>query len=74
MDINMVFMIPTEFHVPTEDVTELALGAERAMFEKPKIQVRTSSLSSSRGTWMECRSDTCSLMEVQASISCHCHC
>jgi hypothetical protein len=36
MDVNMVFMIPTEFHAPTEDVTELALGAERAMFEKPK--------------------------------------
>jgi hypothetical protein len=36
MDINMVFMIPTEFCAPTEDVTELALGAERAMFEKPK--------------------------------------
>jgi hypothetical protein len=36
MDVNMVFMIPTEFHVPTEDVTELALGAKCAMFEKPK--------------------------------------
>jgi hypothetical protein len=36
MDINMVFMIPTEFCAPTEDVAELALGAERAMFEKPK--------------------------------------
>jgi hypothetical protein len=36
MDDNMVFTIPTEFRVPTEDVAELALGAERAMFEKPE--------------------------------------
>jgi hypothetical protein len=27
MDVNMVFMIPTEFRAPTEDITELALGA-----------------------------------------------
>jgi hypothetical protein len=40
-DINMVFMIPTEFRAPTEDVTELALRVECAMFEKPEIQVRT---------------------------------
>jgi hypothetical protein len=36
MDINMVFMIPVEFRAPTEDIAELALGAERAMFEKPE--------------------------------------
>jgi hypothetical protein len=36
MDVNMVFMIPVEFHAPTEDVTELVLGAGRAVFEKPK--------------------------------------
>jgi hypothetical protein len=35
MDINMAFMILVELCVPMEDVTELALGAERAMFEKP---------------------------------------
>jgi hypothetical protein len=40
-DINMVFMIPIEFRAPTEDVTELALRVERAMFEKLEIQVRT---------------------------------
>jgi hypothetical protein len=34
MDINMVFTIPVEFHAPTEDVVELTLGVERAMFEK----------------------------------------
>jgi hypothetical protein len=34
MDINMVFTIPKEFCVPMEDVTDLALGAERAVFEK----------------------------------------
>jgi hypothetical protein len=36
MDAIMVFMIPVEFHVPMEDVTELALGVERVVFEKPK--------------------------------------
>jgi hypothetical protein len=34
MDINMVFMIPREFRAPTEDITELPLGTERAVFEK----------------------------------------
>jgi hypothetical protein len=34
MDTNMVFMIPVEFHVPMEDVVELAFGVERAVFEK----------------------------------------
>jgi hypothetical protein len=36
MDVNMVFTIPVEFCAPIEDVTELALGAERAVFDKPK--------------------------------------
>jgi hypothetical protein len=36
MDVNMVFTIPIEFCVPTEDVVELALGAERAAFKKPE--------------------------------------
>jgi hypothetical protein len=36
MDINLVFMIPVEFHAPTEGITELALGAECAVFEKPE--------------------------------------
>jgi hypothetical protein len=36
MDINMVFTTPSEFRAPTEDVAELALGAECAVFEKPK--------------------------------------
>jgi hypothetical protein len=35
MDVNMVFTIPAEFRAPTEDVAELALGEERAVFEKP---------------------------------------
>jgi hypothetical protein len=34
MDINMVFTIPAEFHAPTEEVAELVLGVERAVFEK----------------------------------------
>jgi hypothetical protein len=36
MDVNMVFMILAEFCAPIEDVAELALGAERAVFEKPE--------------------------------------
>jgi hypothetical protein len=36
MDVNMVFTIPAEFCVPMEDVVELTLGAECAMFEKPE--------------------------------------
>jgi hypothetical protein len=34
MDVSMVFMIPAEFCAPTENVKELALGAERVVFEK----------------------------------------
>jgi hypothetical protein len=36
MDVNMVFTISAEFCAPMEDVAELALGAECAMFEKPE--------------------------------------
>jgi hypothetical protein len=36
MDNSMIFMIPAELCVPTEDVADLALGAERAVFRKPK--------------------------------------
>jgi hypothetical protein len=36
MDVNMVLTIPVEFRAPTEDITELALGAECAMVEKPE--------------------------------------
>jgi hypothetical protein len=41
MDINMVFTILTEFYAPTEDVTELVLGAERACLRSQKARVRT---------------------------------
>jgi hypothetical protein len=34
MDVSMVFMIPVEFRAPTENVIELALGAECVVFEK----------------------------------------
>jgi hypothetical protein len=34
MEINMVFTMPAEFRAPIEDVAELMLGVERAMFEK----------------------------------------
>jgi hypothetical protein len=36
MDVNMVFTIPVEFCAPMKDVTELALGAEHVVFEKPE--------------------------------------
>jgi hypothetical protein len=36
MDVNIFFTIPTKFRAPMEDIVELALGAERAMFEKPE--------------------------------------
>jgi hypothetical protein len=36
MDVNMLFMIPAEFWAPEENVVELVLGIERAVFEKPK--------------------------------------
>jgi hypothetical protein len=34
MDVNMVFTILAEFWAPSEDVTELALGVECAVFDK----------------------------------------
>jgi hypothetical protein len=34
MDVNMIFTSLAEFCAPMEDVTELALGAERAVFRK----------------------------------------
>jgi hypothetical protein len=39
MDVSMVFTILAEFYAPTENVAELALRAERAMFEKPENPV-----------------------------------
>jgi hypothetical protein len=36
MNINMVFTIPVELRVPMNDVVELTLGAERAVFKKPE--------------------------------------
>jgi hypothetical protein len=36
MKINMVFTILSEFHALEKDVAELALGAERAVFERPE--------------------------------------
>jgi hypothetical protein len=38
MEINMMFTIPAKFHAPKRDNAKLALGAERAMFERPKRQ------------------------------------
>jgi hypothetical protein len=38
MDINMVFVLPTEFRAGEGDVAELTLGAECAVFEKTNEQ------------------------------------
>jgi hypothetical protein len=38
MDVNMVFVLPTEFRAAEGDIAELALGAERAVFEKSNKQ------------------------------------
>jgi hypothetical protein len=35
MEVNMVFVLPKDFRAPESDVSELAFGAEKAMFEKP---------------------------------------
>jgi hypothetical protein len=35
-EINMVFQLPLEFSLPEREVTRLELGAERAVFKKPK--------------------------------------
>jgi hypothetical protein len=34
IEVNIVFVIPIEFRVLEHDVAEVALGAERALFEK----------------------------------------
>jgi hypothetical protein len=36
MDVNMVFHLPDEFGLPELELVQLALGAERVVFEKPK--------------------------------------
>jgi hypothetical protein len=36
IDVNMVFTIPTKFQAPSEDVTELVLGADRVVFDTPE--------------------------------------
>jgi hypothetical protein len=71
MDINMVFKILAEFCAPTEDVAELALGVERVVFEKPENPGAHMKPLFIWDTWMEHRSDICSLMEVQVLTSCH---
>jgi hypothetical protein len=73
MDVNMVFTISTEFCAPSEDVVELALGAERVVFDKlenPGMHMRPLFI---RGHLDGILVGICSLMEVQASTSCGCH-
>jgi hypothetical protein len=36
MDINMVFVLPSEFRAIDEEVAQLNLGLKEAIFEKPK--------------------------------------
>jgi hypothetical protein len=37
VDVNMVFQLPIEFCLPEPEAAQLALGAKRAMFEKPEV-------------------------------------
>jgi hypothetical protein len=36
MDINIVFMLPTEFRGAKEEVTQMCLGPKEVMFDKPE--------------------------------------
>jgi hypothetical protein len=36
IEVNMVFELPAEFRAPEDEVTELALGAKTAVFQKPE--------------------------------------
>jgi hypothetical protein len=36
MEVNTVLVIPDEFRARDREVAELALGAERVVFEKPE--------------------------------------
>jgi hypothetical protein len=36
VEVNMVFELPVEFRAPEDEVAKLALGAKRAMFQKPE--------------------------------------
>jgi hypothetical protein len=36
MDINMVFMLPTEFRGAKEEIAQMCLGPKKAVFEKPE--------------------------------------
>jgi hypothetical protein len=74
MDVNMVFMIRAELCAPTENITELALGAEHAMFEKPKNPGAHMKPLFIRGHLDRTSIGQMSLMELQVSTSCHCHC
>jgi hypothetical protein len=73
-NVNMVFTILAEFRAPMEDVTELTLGVDHAMFEKPENLGMHMKPLFVRDTWTRHRSSTCSLMEVQVSTSCHFRC
>jgi hypothetical protein len=40
MDINMVFVLPSEFRAVEGDVVEIVLGAEHDVFKRPKEQLK----------------------------------
>jgi hypothetical protein len=35
MDMNMVFLVPSDFCMPESEVAEMVVGVRRAVFEKP---------------------------------------
>jgi hypothetical protein len=36
IEMNMVFELPSKFHVPKSEVAELALGSKAVVFQKPE--------------------------------------
>jgi hypothetical protein len=74
MDVNMVFMIPAEFHAPMEDVAKLAFGAKCAMFEKPENPGAHMKPHFIQGHLDGTPMRQMLIDGVQASTSCHCHC
>jgi hypothetical protein len=74
MDINMAFTILVEFRAPTNDVAELALGAECAMLEELENPGELMKPLFIWGHLVTRLIGHMLVMEVQASTSYHCRC
>jgi hypothetical protein len=74
MDINIVFTIPAEYRAPMKDMAELALGAERAVFEKLKNPCTHMNPLFIRGHLDGTLVGHMLVDGAQVSTSCRCHC